>query len=134
MIRLRYLALSAASIGAITTAGMGVVSAATNNTNSNGNVGASGIPRSVFKQERLTAESQVLNTSTENIQAAHKNKTLSQLIKAAGLTPKTYHQKLKAQLTSDLEGKGYSQDQVIIALQHKTIVHLRHQNKKPSTT
>lgn len=113
-------------------AGFGVASAATNASasNMNGNVGSSGIPRSVFSQERLDAEAQVLNTTTDNVQAAHKSHTLKDLISQAGLTPKTFMQKLKTQLTSDLASKGYSQDQITIALQHKEIVRLHHKAKK----
>jgi hypothetical protein len=33
-------------------------------------------------------------------------------------------------LTSDLEAKGYTQDQVTIAMQHRVIAHLRHHDKK----
>lgn len=113
-------------------AGFGVASAATSTSasNMNGNVGSSGIPRSVFSQERLDAEAQVLNTTTANVQAAHKSHTLKDLISQTGLTPKTFMQKLKTQLTSDLASKGYSQDQITIALQHKEIVRLHHKVKK----
>ncbi|HVV66685.1 MAG TPA: hypothetical protein VHB72_01280 [Candidatus Saccharimonadales bacterium] len=117
-------------------AGLGVASAATNTptSNMNGNVGTSGIPRSIFSQERLDAEAQVLNTTTANVQTARKNHTLKQLISQAGLTPETFMQKLKSQLTSDLESKGYSQDQITIALQHKEIVRLHHKADKEKKT
>ena len=115
---------SLAAAGVIVVAATGLVSAA-----SNPNVGSSTIPRTVFKQERLDAESQVLNTSTSSIQTAHKDKTMKTLITNAGLTKKTYAEKLKTQLTTDLEAKGYSSDQVTIALQHKTIHRLRHEKK-----
>jgi len=128
--KVSYIAASLASTGIIAASAMGVVSAANTPTTNSGNVGSSGIPRTVFRQERLDAVAQVLNTSTANVQAAHKNKTLSQLISTAGLTRKTFVQKLKAQLTTDLENQGYSQNQVTIALQHRTIVHLRHHHKK----
>jgi hypothetical protein len=52
------------------------------------------------------------------------------LLTNAGLTKKTYHQKLKAELTTDLEAKDYSQDQVTIALQHRMIAHMHHNDKK----
>ena len=123
--QLKIVTLVLASGGVITASAIGAVSADTKS----GNVGSSGIPRSVFKQERLEAVSQVLNTSTANIQAAHKNKTFSQLVSQAGLTQKTYREKLKTQLVSDLEAKGYSQDQMTIALQHKQIVRLHHKEK-----
>jgi hypothetical protein len=128
--KVSYIAASLATAGIIAASAMGVVSAANTQTTNSGNVGSSGIPRTVFKQERLDAVAQVLNTSTANVQAAHKNKTVSQLISNAGLSRKTFVQKLKTQLTTDLENQGYSQNQVTIALQHRTIVGLRHHHKK----
>lgn len=127
--KVSYIVASLASTGIIAASAMGVVSAANTQTHGNGNVGSSGISRTVFRQERLDAAAQVLNTSTANVQAAHKNKTFAQLITSAGLTKKTFVQKLKAQLTTDLENQGYSQNQVTIALQHRTIVRLHHHKK-----
>jgi hypothetical protein len=128
--KVSYIAASLASTGIIAASAMGVVSAANTQTTNSGNVGSSGIPRTVFRQERLDAVAEVLNTSTANVQAAHKNKTLAQLISNAGLSRKTFVQKVKTQLTTDLENQGYSQNQVTIALQHRTIVRLRHHQKK----
>lgn len=113
--------------GALVIASVGIASAA---TPSNPNVGTSGIPRSIFREERLDAAAEVLNTTTANIQAAHKNKTFATILSNAGLTKQTYAQKLKTELTSDLEAKGYTQDQITIALQHRTIVRLRHHEHK----
>jgi 3-hydroxyacyl-CoA dehydrogenase len=125
MINYKVIAGGLVGSGIIAASAIGAVSADASNTN----VGTSGIPRTIFKQERLEAASQVLNTSTTNIQSAHKDKTFSQLVSKAGLTKKTYSVKLKSQLTSDLEAKGYSQSQVTIALQHKHIVRLNHKDK-----
>lgn len=127
MKKLLVIAASVAGSGLLLVSGFGIASAATN-TNS-GNVGTSGITRTVFREERQDAVAQVLNTTTANVQAARKNKTFGSLITNAGLTKKTFAQKLKTQLTSDLESKGYSQDQITIALQHRTIVKLHHKNK-----
>jgi SOS response regulatory protein OraA/RecX len=105
---------------------IGVVSAATPDSTQNPNVGSSGIPKTVFKQEKLDAVAGVLNTSTANVQAAHADKSFKQLISSAGLTKKTFTEKVKAKSTTDLESKGYSQSQITIAFQQKTIHHLRH--------
>lgn len=128
MVKPSYFAIAVASVSVIALGGvgMGMASAA---TTTSGTIGTSGIPRSVFREERLQATAEVLNTSTSNVQAAHKNKTFKQLITNAGLTQKTFAQKLKAQFTTDLESKGYTQDQVTIALQHRTIARLRHHDK-----
>jgi hypothetical protein len=119
-----------AGVTAVTIAGtgFGVASAATNT--SSGNVGSSDIPRNVYVQERQAAVAEVLNTTTANVQAAHKNHTLKNLISNAGLTKKTFGEKVKSQLTTDLESKGYSQDQITIAMQHKQIVRLHHKANK----
>jgi SOS response regulatory protein OraA/RecX len=123
------------TIGIVGAVGIGVASAAsTSASNTAATVGSSDIPRSVFKAEKQASVAAVLNTSTANVQAAHKNHTLKQLITSAGLTDKTFGQKVKTQLTSDLESKGYSQDQITIALQHKEIVRLQHKAKKDGKT
>jgi SOS response regulatory protein OraA/RecX len=131
MIKSRYIAASIASVGVLGFGALGIASAATpaGTTTKSTTIGTSGIPRTTFKQDRLSASAQVLNTTSANVQAAQKNKTLSQLITKAALTKKTYGEKLKAQLTSALEKQGYSQDQVTIALQHRTIERLRHDHK-----
>jgi hypothetical protein len=124
----QMIAFGLTSVGIVSGCAIGAVSADSTTTNSN--VGSSAIPRTVFKQEKLDAASEVLNTSTTNIQAAHNDKTFSTLITNAGLTKSTFHEKFKTQLTTDLESKGYSQDQVTIALQHRMIEHMRHHDKK----
>jgi hypothetical protein len=128
MTKLKYIAAGTASAVVIASGlWVGVASAAAPTSTTGG---TSGIPRSVFKTDRLDAVATVLHTTTANVQAAHKDKTLSQLMSAAGLTKKTFAEKLKAQLTTDLENGGYSQSQVTIALQHRTIVRLRHHHTK----
>ena len=83
-------------------------------------------PPSVLKSERIDAEAQVLNTTPANIQTAIKNKTLKQLVTNAGLTRATFNQKLKAQLTTDLEAKGYTPAEVTSDLgHHKHIGHIK---------
>jgi hypothetical protein len=124
MTKLKYIAAGTASAVVIASGlWVGVASAASPTSTT---VGRSGIPKSVFKTDRLDAAATVLNTTPANVQAAHKNKTLSLLISSAGLTKKTFAEKVKAQLTTDLENGGYTQSQVTIALQHRTIVRLRH--------
>jgi D-arabinose 1-dehydrogenase-like Zn-dependent alcohol dehydrogenase len=120
MKKINYILIALTGAGVVGVAASGVANAASTN------VASSGIPRSTFKQERLEAASQVLNTSTNNIQTARKAKTLKTLIVAAGLNKKTFNQKLRTQLITDLEAKGYSKDQITIALQHRVIVHLKH--------
>jgi len=127
--KLRYLAATVAMGTALAAGAVSATSAATAPANTPADVGSSGIPRSLFRQEQLSVVAHVLNTTTTDVQAAHKNKTMAQLISQAGLTKQTFRQQVKAQLTSDLEAKGYSQDQVTLALQHRTIKHMRHHAK-----
>jgi hypothetical protein len=128
--RIVVMSVAGVSVAAVST--FGIVSAAPSHMAST-TIGSSGISRTVFREERLAASAEVLNTSTANVQAAHKAKDVSTLITNAGLTKKTFQQKLKAELTSDLEAKGYSQTQVTIALQHRLIVHVRHDHKKTTS-
>jgi hypothetical protein len=114
------LVASVAAAGLIPLAVSGLANAATVNSSS------STIPKSVFKSERLSAEAQVLNTTTANVQAAMKNKTLKQLKTGAGLTGSDFSQKLKAQLITDLEAKGYTPAAITNALgHHKHIGHVK---------
>jgi hypothetical protein len=126
MIKSRFIAIFLTTMGILSIATLGIASAATPTSTT---VGTSGIPRSTFKADRLSAAAEVLNTTTANVQAAHKDKTFSGLMTNAGLTKKTFAEKLKTQLTTELEGQGYSQDQVTIALQHRYIARLHHYDK-----
>jgi|GEM_PF-2429582 len=126
----KKLSLMATTIMAVTLLGVAAAGAVSADAAAQGNMGTSGIPRSVFQTERLDAVAKVLNTSPSNIQTAHKDKTISQLIKSAGLTKETFHEKVKAQLTADLQAQGYSQSQITIALQHRNIERLHHEIKK----
>lgn len=126
MMKIKYVATALTSAVIISAGSIGVVSAASLSSTKNTNVGLSGIPRTVFKQEKLNVVAEALNTTPASIKTARSNKNFKQLISNAGLTKKTFTEKVKSELTADLESKGYSQDQITIALQHKTISHLRH--------
>ncbi|MDB5184284.1 MAG: hypothetical protein JWN38_92 [Candidatus Saccharibacteria bacterium] len=127
-------AVSVASLAALAVSTAGVVDAATitpsTTTNTTKTVGSSTIPRDVFRAQRLSAEATILNTTPSAIQTARKDKSFEQLLTKAGLTHKTFRAKVKAQLTTNLKAKGYSQDQITIALQHRELAKLHHQRKK----
>src|ERR1700733_1133450 len=105
MIKTRYVVTSLIGTAVMAIGAVGVASAATSNTSSASHttIGTSGIPRPVFKQQREDAVAQVLDTTTTNVQSYKKNKDLSQLISEAGLTEKTFREKVKSQITTDLE-------------------------------
>lgn len=134
MVNLKYAALSAASLGVMSLGGVGVASAASHTASAHvkGNIGLSGIPRVVFRQEKLAATAQVLNTTTANVQSARKAKTFAQMVSKDGLTKKAFTKKYKAQLTIDLEAKGYSSSQVTTALKHRRLAKLHHHHTKLS--
>lgn len=121
MNNVKFMAAALFGAGALAAATFGVVHAASTNQN----VGTSGIPRSTFQTVRLDAAASVLHTSTTAVKDARSNKTLKNLIEQSGLTPATFRQQVKADMTTELEKDGYSQDQITIAFQHRTIVRLR---------
>jgi len=103
---------------------VGIVRAATMDPTTK-DVGSSGIALSDFKQDKIEAMAKVLNKSDSQIISAMKNKTLSSLIKTSKLSHKVFTSEVKTDLITDLENDGYSHDQIIIAMQQKTIDHLR---------
>jgi hypothetical protein len=115
--------------GIVAASALSIANADAASTGANVDIGTSSITRTVFRNDRLEAEAQVLNTTTANVQAAHKDKTFARLLTNAGLTKQTFHEKVKVQLTTDLENQGYSANQVAIALQHRMIVGMHHHKK-----
>lgn len=113
MKKLHYIKTTLVGVSLISAALVGTASAATTHV---GTAQKGGIPRDILRTERQLAMSQVLHTTTANIQSAEKDHRLQQLIKSASLTRKSFEQKVKSQLTIDLEGKGYSQSQIASAL------------------
>ena len=126
MSKLKLFIISVAGLGVISAGAFGIAAAATNGSSNKLDIGGSGISISTFRQDKLQAAATVLNTTTANIQTALKNHTLKQLIQNASLTRKSFLEKVRAELTTELEKQGYSQDQVIIALQNRQIIRLRH--------
>ncbi|HEX4774076.1 MAG TPA: hypothetical protein VH234_00995 [Candidatus Saccharimonadales bacterium] len=76
------------------------------------------IARSVVRSDKLQAMAGALNLTTAQVQTDLKTHNLKQVIANAGLTQATFRQKVQAQLTSELQGQGYSQTQIDNALQH----------------
>lgn len=129
MSKMKYLIVSAAGVVSIGAGAVGVVHATTNTqakANSNKTIGSSGIVRSVMKQDRLTAEANVLNVTTASLQVPHRGKIIKQQLTTNHLTRKEFNQEVKAKLLTELQAQGYSSDQVTIATQARTIGHLKH--------
>jgi len=108
----------------IITGTIGVVLAATYKPDIK-SVADSSVPPKVYKQELVIAEAQTLKTTTTNVSDAIKDKSFHQLVKTSGLSPKNYKTSLYNNLINDLEAKGYSHDKIVIAIEQKTIDHLK---------
>jgi SOS response regulatory protein OraA/RecX len=79
---------------------------------------SSSVMRSVLHGDQLQAMAAALNLTTAQVQAHLKAHDVKQVVASAGLTSDAYHQKVQAQLTSELQAQGYSQTQIANALQH----------------
>lgn len=97
---------------AIAGAGVGVAGATASTTT----VPRNRIARYTLREERLNAVAEVLGTNPSGLEDKLKTETMKQVVKDAGYTPETFHQKVKAQLQSDLLAQGYSQAQIDSAL------------------
>ena len=111
--------MAAASL--LTVGTLGIVSAdsttqAASTTTSTTNSVA--VPRTVLHTQRLAAEAQVLKTTPAAVQSAKKGHTLSQLIKAAGMTRASYRQAVHSLVVSNLQALGYTQSQITAATTH----------------
>ena len=127
MNKLTMITGSVTGAGIIALSGAGIAAAATKAPTT---VNNSGIPRSIYREERQIAEAKVLDVSTSDLQTAHKNHTLKDLVSKAGLTEKTLHEKVNAQITSDLAAKGYTASQIARAEQHPQMMHHKHHADK----
>jgi hypothetical protein len=78
---------------------------------------SSSIARSVLHADQLQAMGGALNMSTAQVQTHLKAHDLKQVVAASGLSADTYHQKVQAQMKSELQAQGYSQTQIDSALQ-----------------
>ncbi len=90
-------------------------------------IGSSGISKVVYRQQRLIAMAQTLDTTTQKITTAHKDHTFLAILKTSGLNKAQFNKQLKQNIKKDLEAKGYSSDQITIAFQQLTIHHLHRQ-------
>jgi lysyl-tRNA synthetase class I len=79
---------------------------------------SSTVARSVVHQDQLEVMAKVLNMTTADVQTHLKAHDLKQVVANAGLSDATYHQNVQAQLRSELQAQGYSQEQVDNAMQH----------------
>jgi hypothetical protein len=74
------------------------------------------LPSYTMREDRLTAQAEVLGTTPSNLETTLKTETMKQLLASKNLTAAEFHADVKAQLTKDLEAQGYSSTQVTKAL------------------
>jgi carbamoylphosphate synthase small subunit len=132
MVKSHYILASIAGTAAMSLGTIGVVSAASTHVTHPG-VGASGISKSVLRQDRLDAIATVLKTSPANIKAARVNKNMKQLVSQAGVTKRVFRQKYTTQLTAELVKQGYTKSQISTALHHANVHHRRNHRKQKIT-
>lgn len=97
--------------------GSALVSAAS--TSPSGGTSRNSIAAYTVREDRLTAEAEVLGTTPTQLENQLKTQTMKQVVAAAALTPSAFRQKVATQLRSDLASQGYSQTQINHALAHK---------------
>lgn len=122
--------VSASTISSPTTIKLASTTKPVKSVGKSKNIGQSGIPRSVFRNDRLNAMASVLNTSVSNVQSAMKSKTLKTLISSNHLTPAEFRKNVKGDMKTSLTSQGYSTDQIIIASKQIQINHLHREIKK----
>jgi SOS response regulatory protein OraA/RecX len=97
--------------------GLGATFATADSTSTSTTPSSGSISRSVMRQDKQQAIAQVLNLTMSQVQADLKAHNLKQVVSDQGLSADTFHQKVEAQLQSELQAQGYSQTQIDSALQ-----------------
>ena len=103
-------------------ASIGIVNAATPSTstpNSSSQASTDRIAHYTIEDVRTQAIAKVLNTTPSALEDKLKTETMQQVIKDAGLTENSFHDKVKAQVQTDLLADGYSQTQIDNTLNHQ---------------
>jgi hypothetical protein len=79
-------------------------------------VSASEIPKAVLRSARMHAETVVLNKTESELQSILTTHGLQQVITQEGLTPKTFREEVRTEMTAYLTSAAYSQSQITAAL------------------
>jgi hypothetical protein len=130
---LKSVGLMAASLGIVTSIGIGansLVHAENNSTSSaNAQKTAPTIPRYTMQYERVKAEASVLGTDPQSLESSLKNQTMQQLLTSKNLTAQQFEDKVKQQFAINLKALGYSDSDISSLEDHAGKHHDKHHVK-----
>jgi hypothetical protein len=119
MIKKRYIVAPILTTAFISLGAIGAANATTSHSSNSNN----DISKGVFKHDKIEAEAQVLNTTPANIQGLHSKVELKKLVTDAGLNKQTFHERVKAEITTELLAQHYTQSQIDKVLSHQIRYH-----------
>lgn len=113
--RYKQLARTVVTTAAVVTIGTGIMAGTVS-----AHAGAPGQQRTVSLQRKApawrvglrAAEAKVLGMTPDKFKEARRDKKLSELVAAAGLTPDQFAQKVKYELTAEWKAKGVSDKEI----------------------
>ncbi|HUC78807.1 MAG TPA: hypothetical protein VMQ58_01045 [Candidatus Saccharimonadales bacterium] len=91
------------------------------NSNTHTNKISNDIPKSVLKNARIFAETTVLGKTDAELHSILTTHGLLQVLSQEGLTPKTFREDVRTEITSYLTEKGFTQTQILSALNSRYI-------------
>ena len=90
-------------------------------TNHVNKTSSSEIPKTTLRSARLYAETSVLNKTEAQLQEILSAHNLSQILHQEGLNPRTFREDVRTEMTTYLSSKGFTQSQILSALNSKYI-------------
>lgn len=84
-------------------------------------VSVSEIPKAVLRNARIHAETVVLNKTEADLQAILLKHSLKQVLITEGMSPKTFREEVRTEMTAYLTAAGFSQSQITSALNSRYI-------------
>ena len=91
----------------------------------NNKTAPSEIPKSVLKQARISAEALVLGKTDTQMQTILHSHDLKEIVTQSKISPTDFREEVRADMTTYLSNQGYSQTQIIAAIDSK---YMRHHN------
>jgi len=82
---------------------------------------ASEIPKSILRRARIYAEASVLDKTDDQVHGILMSHQLNQILSEQGLNQKTFREDVRSEMTAYLASRGFSQSQILSALNSKYI-------------
>jgi hypothetical protein len=82
---------------------------------------SSEIPKSTLRSARIYAETSVLNKTEPQLKNILLTHSLDQVLTSEGLTPKSFREDVRQEMTAYLTSKGFTQSQILAALNSRYI-------------